>query len=454
MSSNANPFFVKDFFVKICLESQQNENQEMMKYIGILALLFFASTLQAQSFTGQITFGKTTINYRIKLTDIENQTRAFFSSLEMNAFEIPCQNTTFEKDSLKFYVISDFYTYEYRYLLKPKSSKGQLRVYSNETEQLVNSFETDLTREEIPKSDIIEKQELSFTSNGLELSGTLWKPGNPNNRGLLFVTSSQGNDRSSTNAEAFYFTALGYTVFHYDKRGTGKSEGDWQSATLEELCSDDINALEFFSQISSISLPDIGIKGSSQGGIKIPFILSKMPDLGFGISVSCPGGTLLESDLNHWRNVHFDQIGHANIDRAQSLQKAGYDHLAGNISYESLLEIKNENINEEWLNYVWIPEQDIQKDYKLNFSGLPYFEKISQPILVIQGLSDQVIPVDSFRTIENALKKSKSKEYKIRTLENTTHSMTFLDKEFPFFQLITPGYLEIITQWLKTVETK
>ncbi|MGB5317274.1 MAG: CocE/NonD family hydrolase, partial [Robiginitalea sp.] len=206
-----------------------------MKYFGILALLFIASTLQAQSFSGHVVFGKTSINYRIKLSEIANQTRAFFSSLEMNAFEIPCQNTTFDKDSLKFYVVSDFYTYEYRYLRKPENLKGQLKVYSNETEQLLSTFETDLTREDTPESDLIEKQELSFTSNGFQLSGTLWKPKNPNNKGLLFVTSSQGHDRSGTNAEAYYFADLGYTVFHYDKRGTGKSEGDWQSATLEEL---------------------------------------------------------------------------------------------------------------------------------------------------------------------------------------------------------------------------
>jgi dipeptidyl aminopeptidase/acylaminoacyl peptidase len=425
-----------------------------MKHLGILVLLFFASTLRGQSFNGHIAYGKTSFNYRIKLIEIENQTRAFFSSPEMNAFEIPCQNTTFDKDSLKFYVISDYYTYEYRYLRKSGNLKGRLKVYSNETEQLLNTFETDLTLEDISESDHIEKQEFSFTSNGIGLSGTLWKPKNPNNIGLLFVTSSQGNDRSGTNAEAYYFADLGYTVFHYDKRGTGKSEGDWQSATLEELCYDDINALEFFSQTSSISLADMGIKGSSQGGIKVPFILSKLPELGFGIAVSCPSGTLLESDLNYWKNVNIDQVGNANVDRAQSVQKAGYDYLAGNISYPSMLEIKNENLNEDWLKYVWFPERDAPKDYKLNFSGLPYFEEVTQPILVIQGLSDQVIPEDSYSTIENVLKKSKSKEFKIRTFENTTHSMTYLDKEVPYFQLLTPGYLEEITQWLKTVKTR
>ncbi len=271
---------------------------------------------------------------------------------------------------------------------------------------------------------------------------------------MFFVTSSQGNDRSGTNAEAYYFVRLGYTVFNYDKRGTGKSEGNWQSATIEELCYDDIQALEFFSRISGLPLSEIGIKGSSQGGIKIPYILAKMPELGFGISISCPNGTLLESDLNSWKNMNYNSMGKDDIEQAVKVQKAGYNYLAGNISYDSLTQIKNENSGEEWLKFVWIPERDIQKDYKLNFSGLPYFEKITQPVLVIQGLSDKVIPLNSYKIIENAIAKSKSTNYQIITLENTSHSMTWLNEDFPYFQILSPEYLPAVNSWLKKIQNK
>jgi dipeptidyl aminopeptidase/acylaminoacyl peptidase len=324
-----------------------------------------------------------------------------------------------------------------------------LKIYSNETELLLKAFETNLTRNEIDEKAEIEKTEFKFESNGLQLYGTMWKPVKSVQKGLFFVTSSQGNDRSGTNAEANYFANLGYLVFNYDKRGTGKSEGDWQAASIEELCSDDMNALKFFSKVSSLPLSKIGIKGSSQGGIKIPFILSEMPDLGFGISISCPNGNLLESDLNHWKNLNYNNIGKENIDKALKLQKAGYDYLAGNISYELLAEKKTDYDNEAWLKFVWIPERDIQKDYKLNFSGLPYFEKITQPVLVIQGLSDEVIPLNSYETIEKAIKKSKTYDYKVITLKNTSHSMTVLNKEFPYFQILNPEYLSALTAWLQ-----
>ncbi len=426
-----------------------------MRHISFITILvlFSLGELIAQSYSGTINYEKSTIDYQVQLVESENQTNAFFTSIDMNAYEIPCQNTMLKNDTLKFYVVSDYYTYEYLYIKQNENFEGNLNIYSNESEQLLNTFETGLNRSISAVNNEVEKTDFTFESNGLQLYGTLWQPKESVQKGLLFVTSSQGNDRSGTNAEAYYFVSLGYTIFNYDKRGTGKSEGDWKSATIEELCSDDMNALDFFSKVSGLPLSEIGIKGSSQAGIKIPYILSKRPELGFGISISCPDGTLMESDLNHWKNLNSNLIGKKNIHNALKMQEAGYNYLAGNISYESLEQLKNANASEGWLKYIWMPERDVQKDYKINFSGLPYFKKITQPILLIQGLSDEVIPPNSYKTIEKAIEKSKSTNYQIITLENTSHSMTWLNEDFPYFQVLSTEYLPIVTDWLKKISS-
>ena len=77
---------------------------------------------------------------------------------------------------------------------------------------------------------------------------------------------------------------------------------------IPELCEDDLNALEFLHQSEKIDFNKIGIKGSSQGATKIPYLLKKHPDLAYGIAVSCPASTLLESDWNYWKNRNRDQI--------------------------------------------------------------------------------------------------------------------------------------------------
>ena len=119
-----------------------------MRYFLFLTIvqLFSFGELIAQTCSGTIHYGKSTIDYQVKLKETENQTKAFFTSIDMNAYEIPCQNTTFKKDTLKFYVVSDYYTYEYQYIKQNENFNGNLKIYSNETEQLLNSFETNLNR--------------------------------------------------------------------------------------------------------------------------------------------------------------------------------------------------------------------------------------------------------------------------------------------------------------------
>lgn len=416
--------------------------------ISILLLLILPGSILAQSYSGVLKYGTSTINYQVKLVENGKQTKAFFSSIEMNAFEIPCQGTRLTKDALQFSVISDYYTYAYQLDLKKKGFQGNLKIYSNESEELLNTIKTNLILDEIAEDDAIVKEDYTFISNDLKLSGTLWKPKTPNGKGLLFVTSSQGNDRSATNAEANYLAGLGYSVFHYDKRGTGKSEGNWQSATIEELCSDDINAAKFFSETTGTPLSKTGVKGSSQGGIKVPYILTRLPELGFGISVSCPSGTLLESDLNRWQLENQENIGKENIGQAVIVQESAYDFLAGNISYESLEKIKSKYAQQDWMQYVWIPEREVQIDKKLNFSGLPYFKELTQPVLVIQGLSDKVIPISSFKIIKEAIGVSKAPYFDVITLKNTSHSMTYSNVEYPYFELLTPEYISSMTEWL------
>lgn len=414
----------------------------------IFLLVWLPCKLEAQTYSGTIDFGQASINYNVNLIQEGSQTKVFYSSMDMNAYEIPCRNVKLTKDKFQFFVISDYYTYEYNYIKNMNGYEGNLKVFSNESEKLLNTFDTKLSIENSIEAGVIKKIDFTFMSNNLKLSGTLWKPETSNKKGLFFVTTSQGNDRSGNNAEANYFTKLGYTVFNYDKRGTGKSEGNWQSATIEELCIDDINAIHFFSETTGIPLSKTGIKGSSQGGMKVPYILTSLPEIGFGVSVSCPSSSLLESDLNRWQKRNENTIGKENIQAATNIQKTAFNYVADNITYETLRNINSKYIDKEWMEYIWIPEQEIQKDPKLNFSGLPYFKELVQPTLLIQGLSDEVIPINSYMIIKEAIGLSKAPFFDVITLKNTSHSMTLLNPEFPYFQVLNSDYINCMTEWL------
>lgn len=183
------------------------------------------------------------------------------------------------------------------------------------------------------------------------MNGTIWYPKKSNGNALVIVTSSGNADRSSSRAEDILFAQKGYTTFHYDKRGTGNSEGDWTSSTIEELSFDDIYAINYFSNKTQIPISKIGIKGSSQGASKVPYILNKLPDLNYGIVVSCPGVTLLESDLNYWKNSNSNEIGD-DLDEAVNLQGDVFRFIAGTLSKNDLEKLIKSKKDKGWFKNI------------------------------------------------------------------------------------------------------
>lgn len=371
----------------------------------------------------------------------------FFTSLEQNANRIPFQNVEVKGDSINFKLQSDFYTYTFKnkWIDNYGSLQGSLTV---DTTTTLYTLEKEL----FDKSNVPKSEEVSFESNGLHLNGTIWYPNSNEGKALIIVTSSGNADRSASRAEAILFAQMGFTTFHYDKRGTGNSQGNWNSAAIEELSGDDIMAIKYFSNKTEIPLKEIGIKGSSQGATKIPYILSELKNLKYGIAVSCPGVTLLESDLNYWRNRNADVIGNE-IDAATNFQRNVFEFIAGKLSRTELEKaLKNEKSN-SWFAHIWVPNLDeVQTDKKLLYSPIPYFETTKQPILILQGTKDEIIPANSNQIISEALIKADNDNFKTVLLEGASHSMYNIgENDFPFWSKLHPDYLTIIENWINNI---
>ena len=382
--------------------------------------------------------------------DIEKDSanlKVFFTSLEQNANRIPFQDVKLSGDSLSFKLQSDYYTYSFKnkWIDNNSKLKGTLTVdsitvpYTLEKELLSN------------KQDPIN-EDVSFKSNELKLNGTIWYPKNGGNKAIVILTSSGNANRSASRAEAILFANMGFTVFHYDKRGTGNSDGNWQASTIEELLLDDINAIEYFSDKTGIPLTNIGIKGSSQGATKVPYVLCELMDLKYGIAVSCPGVSLLESDLNYWKNRNAETIGN-NMENAANLQRKVFQFIAGELKKSDLLKALEIEKSKSWYEHIWIPNLDeVQTDKKLLYNPIQYFEKTKQPILILQGTKDEIIPANSYKIISEALKKSDNNKFKVVMLEGASHSMNYIgESDFPYWSKLHPDYLAKIEDWINIV---
>ena len=421
-----------------------------VKLSFFILFIFLSQIVLAQvnniegSYQGLFHFGNFQTDIGLDVQKTNDTYEILFSSLEQNAFGIPAREIEIAGDSLKFVLQSDYF----KYLFKGKLLNNNTLSLNLTVNQ--KSFDFALYKSNQEASSNLKSKDVRFKSENLLLYGTIYFPEKPNGKAIYLVTSSGNNDRSASRAEAMMFAQNGFIAFHADKRGTGISDGNWQKADIPTLCNDDIRAIQYLSQIEKISLSHIGIKGSSQGATKIPYIMDKLPQLGFGIAVSCPGSSLLESDINYWKNRNKISIDPVYLETATEMQKSVFQYISGGLSKNELEVDIERNKNKPWFEHIWIPVLDeVETDLKLNYSPLPFFGLIKQPLLVLNGNMDEVIPDASLETIKKSVPFEKYSKNEFIILKGADHSMMFKgESDFPYWSTLHPDYMQTMMKWI------
>jgi dienelactone hydrolase len=162
--------------------------------------------------------------------------------------------------------------------------------------------------------DSIRQTDITFTSEGVLLAGTLFSPTDPQ-AAIVLVHGSGQEKRMTRFAERV--AAHGITVLTYDKRGVGASGGTYagpeagtnnvDSMNLSLLAKDASAAVNKLQEVA-VDLP-VGLVGFSQAGWVIPIAATLNPSVDFIVVFSGPTITSLEQlrfqfhtngDPNYW----------------------------------------------------------------------------------------------------------------------------------------------------------
>jgi len=116
-------------------------------------------------------------------------------------------------------------------------------------------------------------QEISFqnTAQDLELAGMLFVPEGEGPFPAGVIIHGSGTSRRDSNwylTLTQYLQENGIVVLLPDKRGSEQSDGDWRTASFEDLATDTLAAIGFLK--SEVAISDIGVIGLSQGGPYCP----------------------------------------------------------------------------------------------------------------------------------------------------------------------------------------
>lgn len=164
--------------------------------------------------------------------------------------------------------------------------------------------------------DSITRRDITFSSEGGLLAGTLFSPTNP--QAAIVLVHGSGQEKRMTRF-AELLAARGIAVLTYDKRGVGASGGIYagpevgtnnvDSANLSLLAKDASAAVKKLQEVA-VDLP-VGLVGFSQAGWIIPMAATLNPSVDFMVVFSGPTITSLEQlrfqfhtngDPNYWEN--------------------------------------------------------------------------------------------------------------------------------------------------------
>jgi len=136
----------------------------------------------------------------------------------------------------------------------------------------------------------LDRTESAFDSHGTRLHGVLVEPaGAPATAPLVVFV--HGSERTSPmdSAYPFILASFGLRVFAYDKRGTGRSEGEY-TQNFELLADDAAAAFAEARRLAAGRHGSIGYFGGSQGGWVAPLAATRSPAdfvaVGFGLMAS------------------------------------------------------------------------------------------------------------------------------------------------------------------------
>ncbi|MGI8838035.1 MAG: alpha/beta hydrolase family protein [Pyrinomonadaceae bacterium] len=306
------------------------------------------------------------------------------------------------------------------------------------------------------------KEEVTFRNGAVTLSGTLTLP---NTKAPYPATVRiHGAGPASRQTFADVTSAYGGIAFlSYDKRGVGKSTGDWRTSSFENLAGDALAAIQYLKGRLDINPKQIRIGAGSEGGWVAAIVASRSPHLASIALVACPAISYVDEVMVEVENILRYKGGFSGreLERALAFQRFVLDTARTGEALTDKGWAKIESAaqkvkNEKWYSYV---EPDPRDNYWwqrapliANFDPVPLWEKIRIPVLAVYGELDRNAPAPkNAASLEKALRKAGNRDYLIKVFPKANHEFmeakTGFLSESLYLKRYVPGFFEIFGEW-------
>ena len=333
----------------------------------------------------------------------------------------------------------------------------------------------ELVRPQNPVKPYPYKEEEIAFPNGkakISLAGTLTLPRAPGPFPAAVLLSDSGphdRDESIVGHRPFlvladHLTRKGIAVLRFDKRGIGKSTGDYANATTEDFAGDAEAALAYLKTRKEIDPKRTGLIGHGEGGMIAPLVAAHSSDVAWIVLLAGPGlngedTLLLQSELIlKTAGVDDDQIA-----KTREFNKQTYA-LVRQEKDTATLQAKLSDLVENSGMSASLPPAALQSQvrlmvspwfrFSLDYDPVPTLQKTLCPVLALNGEKDlQVAPKENLAKIQKALQDGGNKDFQTAELPGLNHlfqhSPTGSPTEYgSILETMAPEALNAVSDWV------
>jgi len=457
-------------FITVCINITGLPQTDKSAFTGI-----WQGVLKVSGFELRIVFN---------VTEAEGKLTSTMDSPDQNAFGINVDSTSFENDSVYFYIISIKGYYDGT--LQKDSINGTWHQAGSSWPLVLKKIEKveEPKRPQVPQKPYpYNEEEVTFVDStaGIELAGTLTIPkvGDPF-PAVVLVTGSgpQDRDESLLGHKPFlvladYLTRHGIAVLRYDDRGVGKSAGKFSTATTNDFVNDALAGVKFLEDRKDIRRNKIGIIGHSEGGLIAPLAAVKSSTVNFIVLMAGPGVSGREILLEQSKLIEKAMgMSEEKIEKSTELAKKFYDVVENEKDSAAAAEKIKELFQSYYTSMDSTEKAEFGSDpesvfdrqaqtllthwfkFFLTYDPKETLEKVKVPVLAINGENDlQVPPKQNLPVIEEALKDGGNKDYKVIEIPKLNHLFQTSETGSPteyskIEETFSPKALDIITNWI------
>jgi pimeloyl-ACP methyl ester carboxylesterase len=289
-----------------------------------------------------------------------------------------------------------------------------------------NLVRTSLTSSENRTRDV------TFQDNDVTLAGTLVLPSAPGRHpAIAFLHGSGAEGRWANRYLAEKFAAQGVVALVYDKRGVGKSGGDWRKATLEALAADGVAGIRFLQSQPEVDARRVGIYGHSQGGMIAPLVGERAGDLDFIVATAAPGADPADVEEYSVGNA----VGAPKLPPAERADARNYVRALVDVAYRGKDRSSLDEAAMRFKGRAWYfappPPEDSYWFFSrqlATFRPMDYWRRIQAPVLLVYGAHDERVPPrESAAAIQAALKSGGNGNVTLKIYSDADHTFTIVD---------------------------